>query len=469
MRAMRSAVMVALLAGLASAQEVHLTMRGPEPPLVAPGATATIELDVLGADDANLVGALPVLDGLTVLAAPREALPTGRGCRLRLALTPQRTGSFALPPFAVTARGQTLSSRNATLECATNLQGGDLAFVEVDAPRGAVYLGAPFLITLRIGIEREALTRQLIQLFPQRLDVPVQVQAPWLADLPGAASAPSDALAMAVLPGGAAATLVLDGAVTKATVGPTIERNGKTFATVELTRAFVPTLPGTLHIPSSLLRFSWASRFQEDAIADPIPLDRQNGFVLGAARDLAIAPLPSAGRPADFGNAVGNFTIASSASPQELRVGQTVQLELTIAGQGNLAQLAPPALDQLPGLALQGRSERTEGRTRVIRYDLAVTATKVFAIPAIALPFFDPVAGTYRTAESQPIPLRIERDSAPAEPTPAPTSPRAHPAAGKTAQDLAPRWEASWPLGLGALILFGAAGMLLWRWLRSRR
>jgi hypothetical protein len=418
------------MATIASAQDVHLTMRGPEPPLVTPLATAVIELDVLGAADAQITGALPAIDGLSVALAPGLALDGGRGTRLRISLTPQRTGTFALPPFAIAARGQSLLSRSATLECATGVRGSELAFLEVDAPVGPVFLGAPFVVTLRIGIERAALARQLIQLFPQRLDVPVQLQAPWLSDLAGAT--PADSVPALALATNAHAALVLDGAVTKAMAMGSVERDGKTFAVFELSRAFVGTALGTVHIPASLLRFSWATRFQEDAIADPIPLDRQNGVVLSTARDLTIASLPREGQPAEFGGAVGTFRIATRAEPLELTVGHSVHLDLAISGEGNLAQLSPPALDTWPGLALQGRSEQTEGTTRTLRYDFVVTATKVFEIPAVALPYFDPLAGSYRTAKSEPIPLRVERlvgtpttppnASAPAQPEPAATA-----------------------------------------------
>ena len=214
MKAAFGALVAVLLATLACAQDLHLTLRGPEPPLVKPLATAVVELDVLGATDAQIHGALPTIDGLTMAAAPSVVLDGGRGTRLRVSLTPQRTGTFALPPFAISARGQSLLSRSATLECAAAVVGSELAFLEVDAPRGPLFLGAPFVVTLRLGIERTALARQLIQLFPQRLDVPVQVQAPWLSDLPGATPADS---ALSLTPTTlATAAFVLDGAVTKA-------------------------------------------------------------------------------------------------------------------------------------------------------------------------------------------------------------------------------------------------------------
>ncbi|HLQ38821.1 MAG TPA: hypothetical protein VK348_13510, partial [Planctomycetota bacterium] len=72
------------------------------------------------------------------------------------------------------------------------------AFVEVVAARATYYVQEPVRVVLRIGFDVGFLRQNGIPLFHQRLDVPLQLHAPWLSDLSGtrvlaaAASAPAE-------------------------------------------------------------------------------------------------------------------------------------------------------------------------------------------------------------------------------------------------------------------------------------
>src|SRR5262249_19217567 len=241
----------------------------------------------------------------------------------------------------------------------------------------------------------------------------------WLQELPGAVAAPAAGAPPAGLPR-AEATLVLDGELARAVAAPAVERQGRPFAVFELEHDFVLGAPGLRHVPPPLLRVAWATQFRDDLVVGRLPLDRQQGRVLGTALDLQIEPLPAAGRPADFAGAVGRFSVRARASPLELAVGDSLALEIAIAGTGNLAVFPPPPLDDLRGLRVRGHTEQLAADARRIVYDLAVVGEAVFEVPAIALPYFDPEARAFATARSEPIPLRVHRRGRDAAvPTPA--------------------------------------------------
>jgi hypothetical protein len=434
----RTAAPGALLATLLAAATPgqHLLLRGPEPPIVAVGEPAAIDLELADGGLADLAP-LPAADGLQLAAGPPQAvattvvrdgaLQTAAARRWRVTVRALREGSFELPPFLVHAGGRELQSRRARLECARDRRGAEFAFAEVQAPPPPLFAGSRVRLVLRLCFDQALLREGMLQLFPQALDVPVQVEAPWLLELPGAVAAPAAGAPPPGLPR-AQATLVLDGELARAVAAPAVEREGRPFAVFELERDFVLGAPGLLHVPAPLLRFAWATQFRDDPLAGRVPLDRQQGRVLGTALDLQIEPLPAAGRPADFAGAVGRFTLRASAKPLELAVGDSLALELAFAGTGNLTLFPPPPLDDLRGLRVRGHTERLAADARTIVYDLAVADEAVFEMPAIALPYFDPAARAFATARTEPIPLRVRRRVGAAT-APPPAAPAAGPGA----------------------------------------
>ena len=267
------------------------------------------------------------------------------------------------------------------------------AFVELSAQPAMVFVEQPVRLTIRIGVEKEYLRHNLLQLFTRPLDVPVQLEFTWKTDT-------ADAPALGP-------TFAFGEDIVHPTRSREEQRAGATFVVLELERAFVPETAGRLEIPGPALHFAYATRFGEDLVSGAVPLDRSSGLVQGAPLALEVAPFPAEGRPAGFSNAVGKFTLALEVSPRELEVGDKLQLVLTIAGQGNLARLAPPRLDGFEGLHLLGSTDELKGDTRTLRCELVAESPKAREVPAIVLDFFDPDARAYGRASTQPVPLKV--------------------------------------------------------------
>jgi hypothetical protein len=292
-------------------------------------------------------------------------------------------------------------------------QSGEHVFVELVAQPQSAYVEQPIHVTIRFGVEREFLQHNLLQLFTRPLEVPVQLEIPWESALAGA-----QLFTLDVAESGEG-TLVphpsfaLGEAIERATRTREEQRAGSTFVVLEIERGLVPLAAGTLAVPGPVLHYAFATRFEEDLAAGSVPLDKQSAELEAAPLSLAIQALPREGRPPDFDDAVGRFTLAAQAEPRELDLGASLKLVLTISGAGNLARLQPPRLDSLPGLHLLGRTDEVHGDTRTMQAELAPDSPRTREVPAITLAFFDPDARAYRSASTQPIPLVI-RVSSPA-------------------------------------------------------
>jgi hypothetical protein len=280
------------------------------------------------------------------------------------------------------------------------------AFLEVASERGAGYVGEAVRVRLRFGFEEGFLDERVIQPFRRALDVPAQIEAPWLDALPGARVLPERADS-----GGA--SVALNDRVAAAHRADSIERDGARYRVFELERAFVLDAPGELSLAAPVLRFAYATSFEDDLVAGRMPKDRRDETISGRALVLPIRPLPD-GAPSGFTGAVGRYTASASAAPTEVDAGASVQLTLELAcAEGTVGDpfgFAAPELAHQEGFAgfhVRGHVERRAGETRVIVYDLAPRDARATEIPALAVPYFDPARAAWDEARTAAIPLRV--------------------------------------------------------------
>ncbi|MEI6084473.1 MAG: BatD family protein [Verrucomicrobiota bacterium] len=193
---------------------------------------------------------------------------------------------------------------------------------------------------------------------------------------------------------------------------------------------------------------------------------------------LEVLPLPTTGRPADFTGAVGEWNLTVEAKPTEVAVGDPITVTVKIAGNGNI--------DTVPAIQLKGledfktydpttkttKNELNTTGERVLQQVLIAKDTSVTQLPAVQLPYFDPVAKAYKVSGHAPIPLKIKAGGQAAVLT---GSQRARPQE-KLGQDivylkgergeLPERLPPIWLLNLVPVL--GLAGALAWKWRRDR-
>ena len=132
-------------------------------------------------------------------------------------------------------------------------------------------------------------------------------------------------------------------------------------------------------------------------------------------RTLEVKPLPQVGRPASFRNAVGTgFAIDVEASRTVVRVGEPIELTITVRGDVPLAGIALPDLEaslpdgqfELPDAEPVGELA-DGGKKKIFKVTARLESADAREIPPIELAYFNPEKGGYDVARSQPIALQV--------------------------------------------------------------
>lgn len=137
----------------------------------------------------------------------------------------------------------------------------------------------------------------------------------------------------------------------------------------------------------------------------------------GERQRLTVRPLPQAGRPATFVNAIGEgFAIDVRASRTVVSVGEPIELVISLRGAAPLTGLSLPQLDGpgalpaaqfgVPEGSLAGTVDEETG-TKRFPVTVRIKSAEVREIPSLAFSYFDPRAGEYRTVHSEPIAVSV--------------------------------------------------------------
>lgn len=204
------------------------------------------------------------------------------------------------------------------------------------------------------------------------------------------------------------------------------------FQLVDFSTTLVPLRAGTLTVGPATMNLAQVSQ-----------RPRRGFFLGGSSRQpielrsepltLEVLPLPDAGRPPDFGGAVGRFSLDVKAAPRDLVAGDPVTLTITVRGTGTLEGAATPAVAERPGLKVypvQPAAQQppaTPGEiTRVFEQVVIPKEPGTVTLPPVRLAYFDPEARAYRVAQHGPIVLAVRAPapgSAPAQVVGAPARP----------------------------------------------
>jgi hypothetical protein len=149
-----------------------------------------------------------------------------------------------------------------------------------------------------------------------------------------------------------------------------------------------------------------------------------------------VMPLPE-GAPKNFAGAVGSFTITRSQPARTGKVGEPIEIVVTLSGAGNVQQAAAPAMTgenwriyppteefkQEDPLGLSG--------TKTWKYLVTPQRAGTLTTPAVELSWFDPVAGRYmaRTLPGEEVsvadaPYEVNSPELPAAPKEKPSQTR---------------------------------------------
>ena len=209
-----------------------------------------------------------------------------------------------------------------------------------------------------------------------------------------------------------------------------------------------------------------------------------------------VKALPTAGRPADFQeDHVGQYRLRLDLAAGSMKVGDAVDLTITVEGEALMTACRGPVLPQLNWARLEPNgspaiTETVENEEKVhgvwkAKYVFIATAEGSHEFPALSFSFFDPIAQRYQTATTDPVKVTV----APAPPGARPVAPSngSAGAVAGTSNVLAPKlkppavsgvsgsslrarfWKGSWRWWLVALPPVVWVGFGVFRFVRRRR
>ncbi len=142
---------------------------------------------------------------------------------------------------------------------------------------------------------------------------------------------------------------------------------------------------------------------------------RQDMLVKSPAKEIQIKPLPLEGKPANFNGAVGNFAIQSNLTGDSINTNETVSLNITINGVGNLPLFKIPNLKSIPDIeAYEPKSaDKLKYRTSGIngkkedQYILIPRHKGTYTIPGFEFSYFNPGKKQYVQLSTQDYQLKV--------------------------------------------------------------
>ncbi|HKM57492.1 MAG TPA: BatD family protein [Chthoniobacterales bacterium] len=328
-------------------------------------------------------------------------------------VTPTKAGTFQIPPVEVIAGGKVCKTSALTLtvveENGNDADGSSSSdkpfFAELIVPKETAYVGEEIPIEVRFYFS------QGIQYQPYP-----QGQYPMIDG---------------------------EGFVTKKYPEPTekqIISNGRTYNVVVYRTGLTGVKAGKLDLNSAtqsfLIAASLGSRSAPGLIDPNQSFQQQIADIKTNGASILIKPIPTAGRPANFSGAVGDFTLSSTAEPLKAHTGDPVTMSVEIRGLGSFDRMERPVLSDTDGWRVYEPSEQVKsldeiGLSGVKRYDYTLVAAKpVKALPEVEFSYFNPATEKFVTLKSPPTSIEIVGDQLPAiatAPANRPTSQQAKP------------------------------------------
>ncbi|MCA9425013.1 MAG: protein BatD [Candidatus Omnitrophica bacterium] len=150
-----------------------------------------------------------------------------------------------------------------------------------------------------------------------------------------------------------------------------------------------------------------------------VPVEQVTGGpVISKPVKIKVKPLPAQNRPPDFTGAVGNFSFKADLSRNEVTVGESVTLKVTIIGNANFDTIAEPSLALPPEIEKYDVEKNSDIKfggdllRGTVEYDFILIPREEgeHVIDALTFSYFDPETESYRTLQRGPFRLKVKPD-----------------------------------------------------------
>ncbi|MFH0901928.1 MAG: BatD family protein [Pseudomonadota bacterium] len=336
-----------------------------------------------------------------------------------------RAGRYSIGPVTATQGSDRLVSRQAAIEVKEVSSTDDMQ-VRLLLPERPISVGETFEVTIDWYLKRDVGNHTFV--------VPFFNQTEWIQIHPPAADPNSSQRTLSFSAGASEIQLPFE--------RDQVDLGGSRYTRFRVRTQATPLKPGVLAVPPTRVLAELHVGMGRDTFG--FPVSRARLFrAEDTARRLEIRPLPQAGRPRSYSNAIGtSYTIEAQADRTVVQAGDPIELRITVRGDGQLAGMILPPLDADGGLSRDlfsfpddpptgellagsgsggggggaggggggggGKSgASTSPRGKIFRVAVRVRSERVHEIPPIALSYFNPTTGQYHTVRSLPIALSV--------------------------------------------------------------
>ena len=115
------------------------------------------------------------------------------------------------------------------------------------------------------------------------------------------------------------------------------------------------------------------------------------------------------GAPASFGGGVGSFRMNASLSRDSLQTHDAGTLRITISGKGNLSLLEAPKVQFPPDFEVYDVKSGESGGSRTFEYPFIPRSHGEFTIGPVEYSYYDTATGKFVTLSSGPMPLKVSK------------------------------------------------------------
>ena len=438
---MKSNIRIALtlaLAALASSAGLSLSAAEVSARLSTPetyvGQPVTLQIHVSGASQVD-PPSIPDVDGLKIsaLGAPSRSMQittingqttTRTSLTFVYEVTPQRSGSFLIPPITLHVNGR--DQRTGVLEVvASKSETGDLLFAEIAGKEKEIYVGQSLDLTLRIWLRPYRDRQHNITLSEGDMWKMISDRTTWgpfadrLQQLADNGQRPAGK-----------EVLRKDG-----------DGNPQSYYLYEINSTIYPKRPGTIDADDVKVVVQYPialgkARSPFGELFDDMPGGRSGFFgddeafspfgsqltvrlvrpIVAVAQvdPIRVLPVPTADRPSDYRGAVGKYVIAAQASPTTVKAGDPINLLIGISGTGPMEFVEAPPLADLAELTADFKVPNeplagfVKGDRKLFSTSIRPRRAGVAQIPAIPFSFFDPAAKKFVTVHSDPISIKVD-------------------------------------------------------------
>ncbi|RJP22460.1 MAG: protein BatD [Candidatus Abyssobacteria bacterium SURF_5] len=208
--------------------------------------------------------------------------------------------------------------------------------------------------------------------------------------------------------------------------------NGLDYLVTEIAIPLFPVKEGELTIGPVVLRYDEvvASRSepQSSSFQDPFgrsvfdddffKMFRSENIVKRTAQTgpitVHVRPIPSQDRPEEYGGGVGKFSMMARLSSDQVKVGESITLTLSLSGEGNIRDLADPKVEMKdvkiysdnPAVTVKNYHEKIVGE-KVYKFALVPQQAGRLQIPEIAIPYYNPESERFEFASSTMLEVEV--------------------------------------------------------------